>query len=170
MKKLILSITILATMLFSCSSSDDDDDNGNNPPNNTLIGHYSLRINGDGLNDELFTFDRDTIEGGNLGLKFTSSDNSSNSLFFALPNAQEGIQYSIAPYVNNTTSTSSIILSGNGVYLSVDGNVFINEIETNGDCATYKGNFTINYRRQDNTPGNINVQGSFEVPIASICD
>lgn len=167
MKKLVFTTFILATLIFSCSSSDDSDGGPQDP---MLQGHYSLRVNGDGFNDELFTFDRDTIEGGNLGVKFTSSDNSNNSLFFAIPSVNEGTQYSIAPYVSNTTSTSSMILSGSGIYLSEDGNVFITEVIVDGNCATYVGSFSINYRRQDNTPGTINVQGSFDVPVASVCD
>ncbi|MEW4924634.1 hypothetical protein [Algibacter sp. 2305UL17-15] len=164
--KQLFFLLFFSLIFVSCSSSEDNNDD----MDNMLQGHYSLRINGDGFNDELFIFDRDTIEFGNLGIKHICSDNSSNSLFFAIPSADKDSQYTIVPFASNTTSTSSVILSGNGVYLSEDGNIFIDEIITDGNCFTYKGSLNINYRRQDNKPGTINIQGSFEVPVASICD
>lgn len=154
-------------MFVSCSSNDDSNDDMDD---NSLIGHYSLRVNGDGFDDELFIFDRDTIEFGNLGIKHISSDTNSNSLFFAIPSSEANSQYTIIPYVNNTTNTSSVILSENGIYLSEDGTIFIEDIIMDGNCFTYKGSLDINYRRQDNNPGTINIQGSFEVPVASVCD
>ena len=165
MKKLVILFS-LVSLVFSCSSNDDNNDDGDP---GMLQGHYTLRINGDGLSDEIYLMDRDTVEGGSLGLKFTASDNNGNSLFFAIPTAEEGTQYSIVPYVSGTTSTASIILQGNGIYLSEDGNVTLTEVDINFEenCQITKGNFSINFRRQDNQPGTINVQGSFDVPTYS---
>ncbi|WP_323788891.1 hypothetical protein [Psychroserpens sp.] len=168
MKKFMYCLLIFTSVLFACSS--DDSTNDQMMDGDPQIFHYSLRVNGDGFNDELFSFYRDSIESSNIGLKFTSRDNPNNSLYFVLPSPIDTFQYGIAPYVNGETSVSSIILQDNGIYLSQDGNVFISEIITDGNCTTIKGSLNINYRRQDNAPGNINVQGSFEVPTSSICD
>jgi hypothetical protein len=166
MKKRILGCALFALILTACSTEDDGSET---PIGVNLQGHYSLRVNGAEFNDELFTMDRDTIEAGNLGVKFTASDFSSNSLFFAIPTAEEGNQYSITAYSSNTTSTASLILSQSGIWLSEDGSVTITEIEIDGNCQITKGNFAINFRRQDNQPGTLNVQGSFDVPTYS-CD
>lgn len=168
MKKFMYIAFICSFGLFTCSS--DDDNNSGRMDDDPQTFHYSLRVNGDGYSDELFEFFRDSVENSNIGLKFTSRDNPNNSLYFVLPNPIETFQYGIAPYVNGETSVSSIILQGDGIYLSQDGNVFISDIITDGNCTTIVGSLNINYRRQDNAPGNINVQCSFEVPTTSICD
>lgn len=162
MKKIIVLLS-LVSLAFSCSSSDDsNDDDG---PMDPVIGHYTLRVNGNGYSDERFEMFRDSIEHNGNNVKYRASDNNFNSLYISLPTPIEiNTQYSIAPYNINNTSVASLIISGDGIYLSEDGNVFFNEIVMDDGCVNYSGNFSINYRRQDNTPGNINVQGSFDVP------
>jgi hypothetical protein len=170
MKKSIiyLSITVFISLLFfNCSSDDSNSDTKNEPILGS--GHYSLRINGDGLNDELYEMTRDTIDVSGNGVRFSASDINSNFFNFKLPNPIETLQYSVIEYSIGAVNTSNITLSGNGIYLSEDGTIIISNIITDGQCQTFIGTLNINYRRQDNNPGTINVQGTFEVPYYG-CD
>ncbi|WCO03139.1 hypothetical protein [Psychroserpens ponticola] len=157
----------LSLFIFSCSSDDSNYDNDDKPKS----GHYTLIVNGDGLTDKSFVFNRDNILGGDLGLKFTSSDDPNNNLYFVLPPPIEIGNYEIMPYNINNTSVSSVSIMGNGIYLSVDGSITLSEIATADTCVTnYIGTININYRRQDNAPGAINVQGTFDIPPYSYCE
>jgi len=150
-------------LLVACSSSDDDDDMDDDTQN----AHYSLIVNGDGLLNERFELSRDALEGGDIGLKFTSSDNDNNFLYFVLPHPIEISQYNIDAYNINNASVSSINIIGSGIYLSVDGTVTLTEVITGANCIdNYIGSLNINYRRQNDAPGSINVQGTFNVPLA----
>jgi len=153
----------MVLLCYACSSDDDSNDNQMMDP--TLEGHYMLRINGNGFNDDLFLFDNDTINPVGSRIVYSSSSNSNDYLSFYLPTIEEGT-YNIIPYVNGENNIASITIHDNGIYLCEDGSITISEVTNNFElnCLIVKGNLNINFRRQDNASGNINVSGTFDVP------
>lgn len=166
MKFKLSFILLCFTMLsFSCSSDDSNDDSQMMDP--TQEGHFTLRVNGNGYDDELFVFNRDTISGSSNNILFlASSRNFTDYIAFRLPTIDEGTN-TIIPYVNGDINTCSFVIQDDGIYLSEDGTITITESigeYSFGGCYQLKGSMNINFRRQDNTPGTINVSGTFDLP------
>ena len=163
----LLMLVVLSVTVFCCSKSDDSSDGDNNPQN----GHFSLIVNGDGHTEERFELYRDTVETSSLGLRFFASDDDNNTVYIVLPRPIELDNYGINAYNIYDTSVSSMSIMGNGIYLSTDGYVTFTETASTENCDTdFKGSLNINYRRQDNASGTINVQGTINLPRYTACD
>lgn len=170
MKTFIYKLFILtAIFTFSaCSSSDDSNDDMEKEQEK---GQVSLRINGVGLSDVKVELLREGIQDlGDGRVRILARNNDGYRVTFTLPSPVEKVQYSIAEYNINNSNVSSVTVVGEGIFLSkAGGRLTISNIIENGDCVTYIGNFSIDYRRQDNSAGEINVQGTFEMPTEA-CD
>ncbi len=168
--KLRLIFATLCIVLFSwaCSSSDDSDDG--NPQMMNQDPHFTLRVNGNGYDDELFSLYRDTINAsGNNVLIIASARNVTDYIALRLPTIEEGTK-TIVPYVSGDPNTASFVIQDDGIYLCEDGTITVSEIVgayNSGNCYEMKGSLNINFRRQDNTPGNINISGTFDLPSAA---
>ncbi len=165
-KLLFFSIII---SLISCSSSDDN--NQEEMEKEPEKGHVSLRINGVGLNDATAELTRESISDlGDGRVRIIARNSDGYRLTFTLPSPVEKVQYGIANYNINDSSVSSVTVVDEGIFLSkAGGRLTISNIVENGDCITYTGSLSIDYRRQNNASGEINVQGTFEMPTEA-CD
>lgn len=170
MKKLIYNL-ILCTAIISFTSCSNSDDGGSEMEQEPEKGHVSLRINGDGFSDQKAELFREGIQDlGDGRVRILARSTSGYRITITLSAPIEKLQYSIADYNINNSGVSSVTVPGSGIYLSkAGGRVTISDIVESGDCTTYKGSLSITYRRQDNSPGEISVQGSFEMPTEA-CD
>tara|TARA_R110002033_G_scaffold59870_1_gene109764 strand:- start:250 stop:774 length:525 start_codon:yes stop_codon:yes gene_type:complete len=166
MRKIIYLTVCVFTLFVGCSKSDDADEETDKPKE---TGDISMRVNGEGFSDTTFEMFRETVGASDGKIRFSAKDDDNNTIDFYLPDPVEKLQYSIAPYVFGNVQTSSVILNKKGIYLSKDGNAYVTDITVNGQCKTYKGSININYRRQDNAPGALNIQGKFDISIDG-CD
>lgn len=168
MKTFIYKLFILAAILTlsACSSSDDSNDEMEKEPEK---GHVSLRINGVGLSDATAELTRESITDlGDGRVRIIARNSDGYRLTFTLPSPVEKVQYGIANYSINDSSVSSVTVVDEGIFLSkAGGRLTISNIVENGDCITYTGSLSIDYRRQNNASGEINVQGTFEMPTAA---
>ncbi|GGD09083.1 hypothetical protein GCM10011368_08770 [Hyunsoonleella pacifica] len=165
MKKLIYSLFLLSFIitLTSCSNSDDSDSQMEQDPEKNFA---SITINGDGFADLKLELDIvDIIDVENNRVRLDVRNQEGYRITFTLPAPVEKKQYTMIVYNNTMDNISSMSIPGSGIFLSkAGGTLNINEIIEDGDCKIFKGSINVEYDRQDNTPGDITVVGSFEIP------
>lgn len=168
MKRPFYYLLIFTLMLgISACSSDSEGGGEEQMQEETGVGDISLRFNGSGLSDETAKLFRENIEelDGGASIRISVRNMAGYRFIYRFPLPIEKLQYSTIDYNINKDFSSSVTVPGTGIFLSKSGGrLTITDIIENGDCVTYKGNLSINYRRQDNSPGELNVQGSFELP------
>lgn len=146
----------------SCSESNND--TMEEPQEELESGSADLTINGVGFNNFKVTLTRANVieDEGSIRLDITNSEGYRIVFTVASPVLQQ--EYTMIDYNNTMDNISSMSIPEEGIFLSIAGGTLnITSITENGNATTYLASFNVDYDRQNNSPGNINVSGTFEI-------
>ena len=167
MKKLLFMLLSFG-FIIACSSNDDS----NEEQEQALTGHYFLRLNGAGYENESVELVKDTVNFIGIGTIFSGSDNLGNRIGIVVPDSginETTIEQLPSDVVHDSglNPNTSEFLSGTNRYLSQSGTFVVSANDIEDPCAYWKGSLDINYSL-DGSSNILNIQGTFEVP-ASPC-
>lgn len=166
MKSFFFSLLLLMSLIVVTSCSSSDSDTMQEQQQEQLEGgSANLTINGIGLNNFNVVVDRASlIEDDDSSVRIDITNNEGYRIVFTVAKPILQQQYTMITYNNTMVNISSMSIPEEGIFLSKPGGTLtITNITTDGEETTYSGSFNVDYDRQDNSLGDINVTGTFEI-------
>ncbi|MGC6430850.1 MAG: hypothetical protein ACON5F_07400 [Jejuia sp.] len=165
MKSFFFGLLVLVSLFITTSCSSSDGDTMQEQQQEQLEGGLAnLTINGIGLNNFNVVVDRASLIDEDDSVRIDITNNEGYRIIFTVAKPIIQKQYTMITYNNTMDNISSMSIPVEGIFLSkAGGTLTITNITTAGEGTTYLGNFNVDYDRQDNSPGDINVTGTFEI-------